>query len=227
MLSKCFYQSHVQQAVGNEVGNRLFILYSYTRADETNPAFVVGHHLSLRSAVGCTARIVLSSASTTRSLMPRRALSEYGLNITRNHSRHSEWRWWRWLRSGSWPRPAFRSASCGIKLHQRPVFITSPFFRLAFPSPGCSMHACMCPNPETEYYSPTTSRIASPTRLVARPRFACPPSGCGARRGMRRRGSGCSCYRPDAHALAASLSPLSLSPSLPLSLSLSRRLATR
>jgi hypothetical protein len=40
---------------------------------------------------------------------------------------------------------------------------------------------------------PTTSRIAGPAGPGAQPRVSYPPSGCGARRGRRRRGSGCSC----------------------------------
>lgn len=43
------------------------------------------------------------------------------------------------------------------------------------------------------YHSPPTWRIAGPCLHAARRRDACRPSGFGARRGRRRRGSGCSC----------------------------------
>lgn len=43
------------------------------------------------------------------------------------------------------------------------------------------------------FNSPPTLRIAAPCLPGARRRVACRPSGFGARRGRRRRGSGCSC----------------------------------
>jgi hypothetical protein len=52
------------------------------------------------------------------------------------------------------------------------------------------------PEPSTSKNSPSTWQIAGPYRLCAQLRASCPPSSCGARRGQRRPGSGCSYKHP-------------------------------
>lgn len=73
---------------------------------------------------------------------------------------------------GSCSRPACRSA---IPRQSASVCIGCPIL------PGC------------RFNSPPTLRIAGPCLPGARRRVACRPSGFGARRGRRWRGSGCSC----------------------------------
>lgn len=77
------------------------------------------------------------------------------------------------LAQGSCSRPACRSAIPHLSV---PVCL------------GRTMHP-----PLRRFSSPPTWRIAGPYLRGARRRVACRPSGFGARRGRRRRGSGCSC----------------------------------
>lgn len=73
---------------------------------------------------------------------------------------------------GSCSRPACRSA---VPRQSASVCLGYPIFRCC------------------RFNSPPTWRIAGPCLHGARRQVACRPSGFGARRGRRRRGSGCSC----------------------------------
>ena len=128
----------------------------------------------------------LTSAPEPRLVSSR---SRPGVIMTRR-----SWRRWRcWPRSDSGGRSAFRSER---QKKRSSSATTRKKKSLRWPGMcGTAAKGKMVGGGEGGEDSPTTSRTSGRTRPFARRGCACPPSGFGARRARRWRGSGCSCCR--------------------------------